>query len=83
MSKAQKVILDCGITVEQWTHRQFDWIEADITGLYEGGDVNLLAMSQLFLQMHEQGYQADGISIVNGYYDSIEGMSLRFVKPKK
>ena len=80
MSKAKKILLDCGITAEQWTTRHSDWLEVDITNLYEGSDVDLLSMSKLFLEMHEKGYKAGGISIINGYYDSIEDMSLRFVK---
>lgn len=82
MSKAKKILLDCGITAEQWTERRFDWLEVDITNLYEGADVDLLSMSKLFLEMHENGYKASGISIINGYYDSIDGMSMRFIKPK-
>lgn len=79
MSKIKQITLDCGIAAELWINGKHESIEISLINLYDGyGDFSSFEkMGSLFKELAEKGYKNEGISIVNGYYDSILDLILR------
>lgn len=86
MSKTEWITLDCGVKAEKWTYKHkrelYEYLEISLNDLYSGyGTGNDLGlMAKLFNELHTKGYTAQGMSLVNGYYDSIDDVILKAKK---
>lgn len=76
--------LDCGIKAEYWEYNGKEHIDICIDELYNGYSNektnDFLVLSKLFKELYDKGYSGSGISVSIGYYDSIDGMTLRATK---
>lgn len=78
MAKEKRVVLKCGVAAEYWTARKKEWLRISIGDLFKGyGNLNnLLLISELFKELNSEGYEGEGMSLVNGYYGSIDDLLL-------
>jgi hypothetical protein len=80
----KKITLKCGVEMEHWSNRDSELLKVSIHGFYEGyGKMNSLKLvSDMLLELHELGYETQGMDREEGYYGSISNLWLT-VKRKK
>lgn len=88
--REEHITLDCGIAAKRWTYSKKEYLEISLYGLYNGYGLNehdthkLENVAALFKELLGKGYEVSGgISLVNGYYDSVDDLLLTVSKNTK
>jgi hypothetical protein len=84
MSKRKNEYLDSGYLGESWVYRGDEYLDVDVTCLYNGyGELsNFKKLIDLFTELDKREYENQGISLEYGRYDSIDRLILNCKKVK-
>jgi hypothetical protein len=85
MSSKKEIKLDCGVVAEAFTTSKYEMLRISLIDLYNGYGAlsNLRLLASLFNELADKGYTSDGISRVEGYYDSTDDLLLDVSRKKQ
>lgn len=78
MKHKQCIILDSGFQAEVSTYKKTEYLNISIYDFYRGyGNCKLDNFAKLLTELSNKGYINEGISTIQGIYDSVEDLILR------
>ncbi len=85
MSRKNEIItLDCGVEAESWFYAGEEHLQISLIDLYNGYGklASLKLMAKLFTELSEKGFASNGISRIEGYYNSTDDLLLKVTRKK-
>lgn len=74
----KKIFLKCGVGMDYWKYGEFEFLKVSIIGLYNGyGNMNSIHLvSEMLLELHNLGYEGNGMDREEGYYGATDNLWL-------